>query len=75
MKRKMPRTSKTKIPFDNDFDLNDSSKLYCSELLRYVYREQGEPDFFEMRKIVGVSVIDFSTFFNTELFIPVYKNY
>ena len=75
MKERCLALLKQKIPFDNDFDLNDSSKLYCSELLRYVYQEQGEPDFFEMRKIVGVSVIDFSTFFNTELFIPVYKNY
>jgi hypothetical protein len=66
---------KQKIPFDNDFDLNDSSRLYCSELLRKCYLEQGEPDFFQLRKIVGVSVIDFATFFNPELFTTVYKNY
>ena len=75
MKERCLTLLRQKIPFDNDFDLNDSSQLYCSELLRNVYMEQGEPDFFQMRNIAGVSVIDFATFFNSDLFTTVYKNY
>jgi len=75
MKKRCLVFLKQKTPFDNDFNLNDSSKLYCSELLRKVYLEQGEPDFFKLKEIVGVEVIDFSTFFDTKLFTLVYKNY
>lgn len=75
MKEKCLLLLKQKTPFDDNFDLSDSSKLYCSELLRQIYLEEGEQDFFQKRKIAGVSVIDFSTFFNPKLFTPVYKNY
>jgi len=75
MKKRCLVLLKQKTPFDNDFNLNDSSELYCSELLRKVYLEQSEPDFFKLRKIAGVEVIDFSTFFDTKLFTPIYKNY
>jgi len=30
-----------KVPFDNDFDLADSSRLYCTELIRDAYRAAG----------------------------------
>ncbi len=75
MKEKCLILLKQQIPFDDDFDLNDSSRMYCSELLRQIYLDEGEKDFFQKRKIAGVSVIDLSTFFNPKLFTPVYKNY
>jgi uncharacterized protein YycO len=36
-----------KIPFDHDFDINDSSKLYCTELIWKVIKDSYKIDIFE----------------------------
>lgn len=36
-----------KIPFDHDFDINDSSKLYCTELIWKVIKDSYNIDVFE----------------------------
>jgi uncharacterized protein YycO len=36
-----------KLPFDHDFDINDSSKLYCTELIWKVIKDSYKIDIFE----------------------------
>lgn len=57
-----------KAEFDHDFNLEDSSKLYCSEFIRCVYLEAGADDFFCYKKIGTKNVIDMATFFQKNLF-------
>ncbi|MDD2331685.1 MAG: YiiX/YebB-like N1pC/P60 family cysteine hydrolase [Candidatus Cloacimonetes bacterium] len=75
LKTKNIKYLKQRVPFDDDFDLDDARKMYCTELIRQVYLDLGEPDFFHYRKVLGKPVIDFSTFFDTRLFGLIYKNY
>lgn len=30
------------IPFDHDYDSSDTTKLYCTELLMYIYQKEGK---------------------------------
>lgn len=63
------------VPFDNDFDHQDSSKLYCYEFIRDVYRSLIKEDFFAYKEIFGHSYLDFSTFFQPDLFVRVFQSY
>jgi len=56
------------VPFDHSFDLEDSSRLYCSELIRTVYLESGVPDIFSYQTIAGKRIIDLQSFFDCRHF-------
>lgn len=55
-------------PFDHSFDLEDSSRLYCSELIRCVYMESGTGDIFSYQTIAGKRIIDMQSFFDRQYF-------
>lgn len=57
-----------KIGFDHNFNLEDESELYCSELIRCVYLRSGMPDRFSYSFPGGKKVIDMGSFFDPELF-------
>jgi len=57
---------KLKPEFDHAFNLNDRSKLYCSELVRAVYLEAGTKDIFIYKTIAGKKIIDFKSFFSDQ---------
>lgn len=61
------------VPFDHAFSLFTPEKLYCSELLFYIFKEvnNGE-NVFEVKKQHKSYMLMFSTFFNKEKFIPVF---
>jgi hypothetical protein len=49
--------------FDHEFDLEDSSRLYCSELIRAVYLDSGAEDVFSYSRVAGKNLVDLSSFF------------
>lgn len=53
-----------KAAFDHEFNLSDSSKLYCSELVRAVYLDAGSEDIFIYKKLAGKKLIDLTSFFD-----------
>ncbi|MDP2172687.1 MAG: YiiX/YebB-like N1pC/P60 family cysteine hydrolase [Candidatus Cloacimonadaceae bacterium] len=57
-----------KAAFDHDFDLNESDKLYCSELVRKVYLEAGVRDVFSYRAIGEKLILDLAIFGDSTLF-------
>ena len=61
------------VPFDHAFSLFTPEKLYCSELLFYIFKEvnNGE-NVFEVRKQHKSYMLLFSTFFDTTKFEPVF---
>jgi hypothetical protein len=59
---------KQKVGFDHKFDLEDSSSLYCSELVRRVYLDAGAPDLFVYKQVGNVRLIDMASFFQPEVF-------
>lgn len=59
------------IPFDHAFDLENNSRLYCTELIREVFIAAGLPDFFHYDSFAGKPILDFSTFFDQTLFLTV----
>ena len=52
-----------KSAFDHDFNLDDRSRLYCSELIRAVYLDAGAEDVFIYKLIAGKKLVDLSSFF------------
>ncbi|MCK9557898.1 MAG: YiiX/YebB-like N1pC/P60 family cysteine hydrolase [Candidatus Cloacimonetes bacterium] len=52
-----------KIGFDHEFNLNDTDKMYCSELVRAVYLAAAESDPFIYKEIGGKALIDLASFF------------
>lgn len=64
-----------RIAFDYDFDATNADKLYCSELVRDIFREAVGEDFFSYTDHYGLSVIDFVTFFDTRYFAAVFQSY
>lgn len=52
-----------KTPFDHDFDLSDSNRLYCTEFVRSVYLDSGAEDVFTYRNVAGKLLVDLSSFF------------
>jgi len=69
------RLLRQKIGFDHEFDADDHSTVYCSELVRDVYQATGMPDFFHYTSRYGIRFIDFDTFFDTRLFTRIYQTY
>ncbi len=59
-------------PFDHNFDLEDSSRLYCTEMIRKVFLDAGEEDFFDQIKIYGMTLLDFGSFFDDTRFQILY---
>lgn len=60
-------------PFDHRFSLYSPEKLYCSELLFYVFKDvnQGK-NVFEVKKKHKSYMLMFSTFFDTTKFTPIF---
>jgi hypothetical protein len=56
------------IPFDEQFDLDDSNRLYCSELIRNVAMEGGAKDVFHYQRVGAKRVIDMASFADTVWF-------
>ena len=56
-----------KAAFDHEFDLEDRSRLYCSELVRAVYLDAGVEDVFKYKKVAGKALVDMGSFFEDEL--------
>ena len=69
------RLLKAKVGFDHEFDAEDASALYCSELVRDVYLASGLPDKFHYTSRYGIKYIDFGSFFDTKLFSRIYQTY
>ncbi|NTW31711.1 MAG: hypothetical protein HGB12_03650 [Bacteroidetes bacterium] len=58
-----------KIPFDNAFDLKDSSSIYCSELLWKVFKNEYNVDIFESKyRPEHYDYMKFDTFLDTSNF-------
>ena len=55
-------------PFDIDFNLEDDSKIYCSELVRNAYLDSGSPDFFQYTRTGGKKFISLKSFFDPKWF-------
>lgn len=61
------------VPFDHAFSLFTPEKLYCSELLFYIFKEvNGGENVFEVKKQHKSYMLLFSTFFDTQKFLPVF---
>lgn len=60
------------IPFDHRFSLYSEDKLYCSELMFYIFREINGKNIFEIEKKHNSYMLMFSTFFDEELFEPIF---
>lgn len=54
-------------PFDHDYDLRDSGKLYCSELIRAAYLDAGSEDVFHYIRLGGKDLVDIGSFFDPRL--------
>lgn len=62
-----------KMPFDHRFSLFTPDKLYCSELLFYIFKEvNDDKNVFEVKKKHNSYMLMFSTFFDTEKFLPIF---
>jgi hypothetical protein len=58
------------LAFDHDFDLDDPSKMYCSELVRAVYLDAGSRDVFAYKNVAGKALVDLGGFFDESYWIP-----
>jgi len=63
IKQESLRLLAQKLPFDHEFNLNDPSKMYCSELVRAVYLAGTDQDPFIYKEIGGKALIDMASFF------------
>lgn len=57
-----------KIPFDHDFNLNDSTKFYCSELVWRAIFDSHNVDIFQGKRNPKIDLIKFSVFWDTTKF-------
>lgn len=65
-----------KIPFDNNFDINDSSQFFCSELLWKVFLDAYGADVLKNKYDKGNNeLLKFDVFFNPEFFEPVFSHH
>jgi uncharacterized protein YycO len=63
------------VPFDNAFDLFDSSKFYCSELLWKVFKENYHIDIFESKyRPEHYDYMKFDTFLDTSNFQMIFDH-
>jgi hypothetical protein len=63
------------IPFDNDFNHSDSSKLYCSELVNLALYNTYNKNYFKTKKIGVTSVYTFNSIIESSDFIVVNKKH
>ncbi len=62
-----------KVPFDHRFSMLSKEKLYCSELLYYVFKNiNNQKNIFVIKKKHRAYMLMFSTFFNTKNFTKIY---
>lgn len=61
-----------KTPFDHSFSLYSEDKLYCSELLFYIFKDVNGKNIFDIKKKHKSYMLMFSTFFDEEKFEPVF---
>lgn len=59
---------KRSMPFDNNFDITDTSALYCTELIWRSLLERTGVDLFEGRYENEADLYSFDVFFNSALF-------
>lgn len=60
------------IPFDKSFDIYDSSRFYCSELLQHIYMDCFGVDIFPVRiTLPTTDLLKYSHLFNQQVFHPV----
>ncbi len=59
---------KQEVPFDHHFDLADSSKIYCSELIWRIVREEFGVDIFAGATADELAPYRFANFLDPELF-------
>lgn len=53
------------IPFDNQFNTNDSSEFYCTELIRHLYLTTYQTDIYQNHK---QDILGFEPFFDKKIF-------
>ncbi|MCP4439090.1 MAG: hypothetical protein GY810_09125 [Aureispira sp.] len=64
-----------KVPFDMAFDDYDTTKMYCAEMMRYVFMEVYKEDLLDDRaQEYGLDVIHMSNFFNPERFEIIFNH-
>lgn len=66
--RKTDSISQLSIPFDNQFDLQDASELYCTELLQVLLKQAGVEIQLDYRMFEERPVLTFHAFGDTSLF-------
>jgi hypothetical protein len=60
--------------FDYKFNLSDTTEIYCTELLKYIFEATVEEDIFPLRKLPnGLDNLYFVDFFNETYFELVYS--
>lgn len=57
-----------KVPFDDDFDINEHSKIYCSELPYLVFKEEFKVDIFDAAHPEKSRHKKFEAFWDTAMF-------
>lgn len=63
------------VGFDMAFDDNDTTKMYCAEMMRYVFKEVYKEDLLDDRaQEYGLDVIHMSNFFNPERFEVIFNH-
>lgn len=61
------------VPFDHRFSLYNPEKLYCSELLFYIFKDVNDgKNVFVVQKQHNSYMLMFSTFFDEKKFLPVF---
>lgn len=60
--------------FDYQFNLDDTTQYYCTELLKHIFVNTVEEDIYPTRKLPnGFDNLYFVDFFNENYFVPVYR--
>lgn len=60
------------LPFDHAFSLFTPDKMYCSELLYYIFKEVNGSNIFDVQKKHKSYMLMFSTFFHEDKFEPIF---
>ncbi len=59
-------------PFDRSFDIHDSTRLYCSELLQHIYMDCYGVDIFPMRiALPTTDLLRYTYLFQSDVFNPI----
>lgn len=63
-----------KIPFDNQFDFEDTSAFYCTEMLWHLFNDAVQTDIFSVNGKQYQSM-QFAAFFDTNTFVPIINHF